>query len=156
MEMTSSANQCLVGTGKRKHDCAWEGVCFSLSHSIPQGSREPSEGTYPGHFPTHCTDCALSRCLCSHSWWYGQGALDKHKMWETFISESSIHPPCRNLPLLQTPGLLSLTASFLLCPSIDHGPAFLPGFPTPLLCKLALFIGFITSRPCGKTGQFFS
>lgn len=82
-------------------------------------AREPSEGPYTSHFPIHCTDCALSRCLCFHSWRYGPGALDKHKMWEKFISESSIL-------LAETFLFLSVSSnsrlaisywhSFLLCP----------------------------------------
>lgn len=111
-EMTSSANQCLLGTVKRKRDCGWEGVCFSLS-LVPfcMGSREPLEGTYTSHFPIHCTDYALSRCLCFHFWWYGRVLLINIRCGKSFISESSV-PPCRNLPLLVRP--FKIQACYLL------------------------------------------
>lgn len=121
-EMTSSANQCLLGTVKRKRDCGWEGVCFSLS-LVPfcMGSREPLEGTYTSHFPIHCTDYALSRCLCFHFWWYGRVLLINIRCGKS-LSLSPLSPLAETFLFLFVPSkfrlVISYCYSFLLFPSI--------------------------------------
>lgn len=74
----------------------------------------------------------------------GGGGLDKHKMWEKFIS--AFHSSCRNLPLSDSRRAVSLCHSFFLSLPfhLDYSAgselAPLPGFPAPLFYKLALVL----------------
>lgn len=76
------------------------------------GSREPSEGTYAGHFPGCPSDYALSRCLRLDSWWYGRVLLVNIRCGKSLSRRphSLLQWLSSFCLFLQNSGLLSLSA----------------------------------------------